>query len=75
MNAFISEIDSFVSTSRATNEQQTNNNQITNKQQHLKNNKNIKECKENNARAKSTLERELARRGITMEHYLELKNQ
>lgn len=75
VNAFISEIDSFVSTSRATNEQQTNNNQITNKQQHLKNNKNIKECKENNARAKSTLERELARRGITMEHYLELKNQ
>lgn len=75
VNALVSEINSFVSTSRATNEQPTNNQQVTNNPPQYKNNKNIKECKENNARAKSTLERELARRGITMEHYLELKNQ
>ena len=37
--------------------------------------KNDKECKENNARAKSTLERELAAHGLTMEEYERIKNQ
>ena len=67
------------STNTATNEQQTTNKQLTNNQQTTNNivrmYKNDKECKENNARAKSTLERELAAHGLTMEDYERIKNQ
>lgn len=71
------------STNTATNEQQTTNKQLTNNQQTTNNSvrmyKNDKECKEGKeetrARELTPLERELARRGVTMEHYLELKNQ
>lgn len=44
-------------------------NQKANEGQHLKNNKNIKECKENKAPISPSLERELTTAGITYEEY------
>ena len=62
--------------SKTANEGQTKGKQGANKGQHRKNNKECKEGKEETrARELTPLERELARRGVTMEHYLELKNQ
>lgn len=53
LNSGISEIETVLSTQSATNEQQTSNKQITNKQQHRKNIKNVKNVykRENNAHA------------------------
>ena len=76
VNSAFLEFEEVLRASKTANEGQTKGKQRANKGQHRKNNKECKEGKEETrARELTPLERELARRGVTMEHYLELKNQ
>lgn len=76
VNSMISDLEEILVTQSATNERHTTDTRPTHGRHQRKNNKECKEGKEEmRARELTPLERELARRGVTMEHYLELKNQ